>query len=87
MPPTIFMKLLRYTDPDFAAKVTEACAASSLFDPAIDERVRSVLADVQSRGDAALIELTQRFDGAELTPATLPVTEPTPHSGYALQRA
>lgn len=60
------MNLLRHTYRDFAERRSKLGAASSLFDPAIEERTRAILKDVQERGDAALLELTKRFDGAEL---------------------
>ena len=34
-------------------------------DPAIDARVASIIADVRARGDAAVLELTARFDGVQ----------------------
>ncbi|MFY8041322.1 MAG: histidinol dehydrogenase, partial [Rhodoferax sp.] len=48
-------------------------------DAAIEQRVADILADVQQRGDAAVLEYTARFDGLsttdmkalELTPAEL----------------
>ena len=55
------MKLLRHNQPDFAEAIAKACAASSLFDPEIEKRVRAIIADVQTRGDDALVELTERF--------------------------
>ena len=36
--------------------------------------VREILADVAARGDAALIDYSQRFDGVELTPASLRIS-------------
>ena len=33
---------------------------------ALHEQVRAIIADVRARGDAALIELTKRYDGADL---------------------
>ncbi|MGO9243566.1 MAG: histidinol dehydrogenase [Verrucomicrobiia bacterium] len=68
------MKTLRYDQPDFARAIAEACAASSLFDPQIEERVRVVIADVRSRGDDALVELTERFDQVRLRPSELRIT-------------
>jgi histidinol dehydrogenase len=53
----------------------EVTAPSSLFDPVIEQRTRAILEDVQARGDAALLELTARFDGAQLTADQLPVTQ------------
>jgi histidinol dehydrogenase len=34
---------------------------------AIQERVREIIGDVRARGDAALLELTRRFDGVALS--------------------
>jgi histidinol dehydrogenase len=60
------MNILRYTDKDYAARLTELAGHSSLFDAVIDERVRGIVEEVRGRGDAALVELTARFDGAVL---------------------
>jgi histidinol dehydrogenase len=68
------MKLLRYNQPDFEKAIAEACAASSLFDPQIEERVRAVIDGVRSRGDDALAELTERFDRVRLKPSEFRVT-------------
>jgi histidinol dehydrogenase len=84
---TIIMKVLQYNQPNFAKAVARACAASSLFDPQIDERVRDVIAAVQARGDAALLEFAERFDGVKLTRTQLRVTGPTPKVDAALRRA
>jgi len=69
------MKVVRFTDADFANKLTELTAASSLFDPVIEERTRAILEQVRTQGDAALVELTERFDGANLSAEQLPVTQ------------
>jgi histidinol dehydrogenase len=68
------MKTLRYDQRDFAQAVSAACAASSLFDPQIEERVRAVIGEVQARGDDALVDLTERFDKVRLKPSELCVT-------------
>jgi histidinol dehydrogenase len=68
------MNLLRHTDRNFAERRAKLAAASSLFDPAIEERTRAILHEVETRGDAALLELTQRFDGAQLDRSQLTVT-------------
>jgi histidinol dehydrogenase len=68
------MKIIRHTDANFARRLRELAASSSLFDPAIEQRTRAILDDVRTRGDAALLELTERFDGASLTAEQLPVT-------------
>lgn len=79
------MKILRHDQPDFAEQLAKAIAASSLFDPTIEERVRSIIADVQARGDTALVELTERFDKVRLN--QLAVTGPTPSVPADLKRA
>ncbi len=68
------MKVARYTDADFSQRLAEMTAASSLFDPEIEQRTRAILDDVRTRGDAAIVELTERFDRARLTPDQIPVT-------------
>jgi histidinol dehydrogenase len=68
------MNTVRHTDAGFAKRLRALAAASSLFDPVIEQRTRAILDDVRARGDAALLELTERFDGARLTAAQLPVT-------------
>ncbi len=40
----------------------------------VDEAVAAIIAEVRARGDAALIELTGRFDRLDLTPGTLAFT-------------
>jgi len=48
---------------------------SSLFDPVIEQRVRAILGAVQIRGDDALLEFTEKFDGAKLTADRLAVSQ------------
>ncbi len=81
------MKVFRYDQSNFESAVSNACAASSLFDPAIDSRVRGVITDVQARGDAALVEFTERFDHVKLAPAQFRVTGAAPKIGADLQKA
>jgi len=69
------MKLVRYADEGFSQKLGELAASSSLFDPVIEERTRAILEQVRTKGDAALLELTERFDGAKLTGEQLAVTQ------------
>jgi len=46
---------------DFAARLHW----SADTDAAIEQRVADILAEVQQRGDAAVLEYTQRFDGLQ----------------------
>ncbi|MFN2590379.1 MAG: histidinol dehydrogenase [Actinomycetota bacterium] len=43
----------------------------ALLDDGVDAAVRAIVADGRARGDQALIELTRRFDGADLSAAGL----------------
>ncbi len=49
--------------PDFEAQFQRVLHWSEATDAAIEQRVAEILADVQRRGDAAVLEYTQRFDG------------------------
>jgi histidinol dehydrogenase len=69
------MRVIRHTDKDFATQLAQVTAASSLFDPAIEQRTRAILDEVATRGDAAVLELTERFDGAKLSADQLAVTK------------
>lgn len=69
------MKVIRHTDADFAKLLAEVAAPSSLFDAQIEGRTRDILQAVQRRGDEALLEFTERFDGAKLSADQLAVTQ------------
>ncbi len=55
--------ILRTTDADFEARFQQRLHWSADTDAAIEQRVAGILADVRARGDAAVIEYTNRFDG------------------------
>lgn len=69
------MRVIRFSDADFAKQLAQVTAPSSLFDAVIEQRTRAILDDVRARGDAALLELTERFDGAKLSAEQLSVTQ------------
>ncbi len=69
------MKIVRFSDSDFADRLSELTASSSLFDPTIEQRTREIVDAVKLRGDAALSEFTERFDGAKLVPEQFAVTQ------------
>jgi histidinol dehydrogenase len=50
-------------------------APSSLFDPAIEAQTKEIVESVRTRGDAALVELTERFNGATLRPDQFALTQ------------
>ena len=51
--------------PDFEAEFQRVLHWSAETDDAIEQRVAGILADVRSRGDAALLDYTHRFDGLQ----------------------
>ena len=55
--------LLRTTDADFEARFQARLHWSADTDAAIEQRVADILADVRTRGDAAVLDYTNRFDG------------------------
>lgn len=68
------MKILRYTDATFADELRRMNRRAEA-----SEQVRDVVAEVlkavRERGDEALLELTKKFDGADLKAEDLRVTE------------
>ena len=65
------MNLIRHTDSGFSAKLNKLIAASSLFDPGVEQRALEIIRTVQRRGDKALLHYTEKFDGAKLTSGKL----------------
>ena len=58
-------------DPDFEPRFAALLAQKREADAEVDAEVAAILADVAARGDAAVIEMTARWDRLRLTPATL----------------
>ena len=56
---------------DFETRFTALLGAKREDTPDVDDVVAGIIADVRRRGDAALIELTSKFDRLDLTPETL----------------
>ncbi len=63
--------LLDTTAPDFESRFTALLGAKREDSPDVDATVAGIIADVRERGDAALIDLTARFDRLNLTPERL----------------
>ncbi|WP_170468910.1 histidinol dehydrogenase [Ruegeria arenilitoris] len=59
------------TSPEFETAFATLLSAKREDSPDVDAVVAQIIEDVRSRGDAAVIELTAKFDRLELTPATL----------------
>lgn len=64
-------QFLSTSDADFEARFVALLAAKREDSPDVDAVVADIIADVRARGDAAVIELTAKFDRLELTPATM----------------
>jgi histidinol dehydrogenase len=65
---------LSTSDPDFEAKFSALLTMKRESSADVDHAVRGILADVRTRGDAALIELSQKFDSIDLGKTGLRVT-------------
>jgi histidinol dehydrogenase len=55
-------RILDTAAPGFEAEFGALVALDSALDPAIEARAEAIVADVRRRGDAALLEYTNRFD-------------------------
>ncbi|MDO5657682.1 MAG: histidinol dehydrogenase [Paracoccus sp. (in: a-proteobacteria)] len=78
--------MLNSTDADFETRFAGMLSAKREDSADVGDAVAAIIADVRARGDAALIELTARFDRQELTPATLRIS-PSEIAEYAAQVA
>ncbi|MEO0750537.1 MAG: histidinol dehydrogenase [Pseudomonadota bacterium] len=64
-------QFLTATDPGFETAFTALLGAKREDSPDVDAAVAAIIEDVRARGDAAVIELTAKFDRMQLTPQTL----------------
>ncbi|SEI63933.1 histidinol dehydrogenase [Pseudomonas linyingensis] len=63
----IAIRRLDAADPQFARHLDHLLSWESVSDDAVNQRVLDIIKGVRERGDAALVEYTQRFDGVEAT--------------------
>ncbi len=56
------MKLLNSSAPDFLASLDALTHHAGALDDGVDATVAAILSDVRARGDAAVLEYTQKFD-------------------------
>ena len=56
------MKLLNSTAPDFLPSLDALTHHAGALDDGVDATVAAILSDVRARGDAAVLEYTQKFD-------------------------
>jgi len=62
-------------DSDFAARFAELQNMKREQSVDVKDTVAAILADVRARGDAAVIELTEKFDRQTLSPQTLRISD------------
>ena len=61
------IRRLKADQPDFNQQLKQMLAWESVSDTAVNERVEEILSRVRAEGDAALVELTNRFDGTDVS--------------------
>ncbi len=66
---------LTHDDPGFEADFAALLGMKREEAEDVDQAVAAIIADVRARGDAALIDLTARFDRMDLTPDRLAFTD------------
>lgn len=64
-------QFLSTTESDFELRFTALLGAKREDSPDVDHVVAEIIADVRARGDAAVLELTARFDRLEITAETM----------------
>ena len=74
---------LNTTDADFEARFVELLAMKREDSPDVDHIVADIIADVRARGDAAVLELTSKFDRMDLTADALRFTDAEIETYYA----
>jgi histidinol dehydrogenase len=67
-------QFLDAADPDFESRFAALLGQKREADADVDAAVAKIIAEVAARGDAALIEMTERWDRLRLTSATLAFT-------------
>lgn len=58
---------LNFQQADFWSKLSELMAWEGVSDTAVTDTVRNILAEVKQRGDAAVVEYSQKFDRVKAT--------------------
>ena len=66
---------LTQSDPDFESRFVALLSAKREGSEDVDATVRTIIAEVRARGDAALIDYIRQFDGVTINPERLRFTE------------
>jgi len=78
------MKRIATRDADFAAQFEALVNDARETTARVDQAVAEIIADVRSRGDAALCEYTERFDRLKLTADAIAITQAEVDAAIAL---
>ncbi len=68
------MRILKFSDPDFARQFQRIEQRADEIPDNIEETVKEIIAAVRQRGDAALFELSAKFDRIDLTADNIEVS-------------
>lgn len=68
-------QFLDTASPDFEDAFSALLRAKREDSPDVDDTVAKIIADVRTRGDEALVELTAKFDGFQLDPAEMAISQ------------
>jgi histidinol dehydrogenase len=68
------MNVIRVGEKEYKARLEKVLAPSSLFDPQIEQSAHEIVHAVEKGGDAALAELTEKYNGIRLAPSRFAVT-------------
>ena len=68
------VRRLNARDKSFAADFEALLFAKREIEEDVAQQARALIADVRARGDAALVELTNRFDRTAITAADLKIS-------------
>ncbi len=79
--------ILKFSDSDFAVKFQRIEQRADEIPAGIEETVKTIIADVRQRGDAALFELSAKFDRIDLTADNIEVSAAEIDSAMAIVSA
>lgn len=67
------LKIVRTADPECVAVIRRIVTRGEITPPEVEQTVRGIIDDVRSRGDAALIEYTERYDSVRMSAAQIEI--------------
>ena len=78
------IRFLRCNDPEFHAAFARIAGRGEEVSAEVEATVKTIIAEVRARGDAAVCAYTERFDRLSLTPAMLEVTAAEINAAFAV---